>query len=98
MRSIMLLYNIVLRKYISVASVMSHFPLPIIFRRTLTGNKWTEWLHLYQRLMTVQLNEEPDRFVWKRSTTGSFRSKLCMKTLLMVFLGFSGNIYGRLKY
>jgi hypothetical protein len=59
------LYNIVQRKNVLVANVLAHSLLNIEFRRALNGNKWNEWLHLYKRLMTVNLSNQPDRFVWK---------------------------------
>jgi hypothetical protein len=69
------LYHIVQRKNVLVADVLSHVPLNITFRRTLTGVKWTEWIHLCQRLMEVQLSTESDRFVWNLTTAGVFSVK-----------------------
>jgi hypothetical protein len=59
------LYNIVQRKNVLVANVLAHSLLNIEFKRALNGNKWNEWLHLYKRIMTVNLSNQPDRFVWK---------------------------------
>jgi hypothetical protein len=55
------LYNIVHRKHDTVANVMGSIPLNIGFRRRLIGDKWA---HLCQRLMMINLNEDPDKFVW----------------------------------
>jgi hypothetical protein len=59
-----LLYNIVQRKDVSVADVLSHNPLNVVFRWTLTENKWEVWLHLVRRLMDINLNDNKDVFVW----------------------------------
>jgi hypothetical protein len=69
------LYNIVRRKNVLVADVLSNTPLNIEFRRTLTGNKWDAWIALVQRLILVTLSEEKDIFVWKLTTSGSFTVK-----------------------
>jgi hypothetical protein len=69
------LYNIVRRKSVLVADVLSNNPLNIEFRRSLNGNRWAVWLQLVQRLMGVTLTEEPDAFVWKLTTSGIFLVK-----------------------
>jgi hypothetical protein len=66
------LYNIVQRKNVLVANVLANTPLNIDFRRVLTGNKWNNWLHLCQRLMMVQLSDNPDKFIWKLTSTRAF--------------------------
>jgi hypothetical protein len=70
-----LLYNIVHYKNVSVAHVLGQSPINIGFRRGLSGNKWTAWLHLCQRLLPIKLSMEPDHFVWKLTTNGSFSVK-----------------------
>jgi hypothetical protein len=70
-----LLYNIVRRKNVLVADVLSNTPLNIEFRRTLTGNKWEAWIALVQRLILVTLSEEKDIFVWKLTMSGLFTVK-----------------------
>jgi hypothetical protein len=69
------LYNIVQRKNVLVANVLANAPLNIVFRRVLSGNKWNDWLHLCQRLMMVQLSDNPDKFVWKLTTSHVFTVK-----------------------
>jgi hypothetical protein len=69
------LYNIVQRKQVLVADVLAQTPLNIAFRRVLAGNKWTQWLHLCQRLMMIHLNDSPDKFVWKLNDTGVYSVK-----------------------
>jgi hypothetical protein len=44
------LYHIAQYKNVTVASVLSHAPLNVRFRRTINGNKWIAWLHLCRRL------------------------------------------------
>jgi hypothetical protein len=69
------LYNIVRRKNVLVADILSNASLNIEFRRTLTRNKWVLWLQLVQRLMGVTLNENSDTFVWKLTSSGLFSVK-----------------------
>jgi hypothetical protein len=79
LRSITLsvLYNIVRRKTILVADVLTGVPLNIKFRRTITGNNWEVWLLLLQRLIPVNLKEDLDIFVSKLNTSGT----LCVKSM-----------------
>jgi hypothetical protein len=69
------LYSIVQRKHGSVANVLSHIPLNISFRRTLSANRLTLWLQLVQRLMYVNLNEEKDNFIWGLTNLGQYTVK-----------------------
>jgi hypothetical protein len=69
------LYDIIQRKNFLIANVLSHSPLNIEFKRVLNGNKWNAWLHLCQRLMEVNLSNQPDRFVWKFTKNGVFTVK-----------------------
>jgi hypothetical protein len=36
-------------------------------------DKWDSWLNLVQRLMSVQLTNEPDRFKWRLTISGVFQ-------------------------
>jgi hypothetical protein len=76
------LYHIVQSKNVTVASVLSSVPLNVSFRRVLNGNKWTAWLHLCRRLMTVNLVDEQDKFVWKLTTSGVFSVKSMYEDLM----------------
>jgi hypothetical protein len=76
------LFNIVQHRNVTVAQVLAHSPLNIRFRRLLIGQKWTAWLHLCQRLMAVQLSDEPDRFIWKLTPSGSFSVKSMYEDLM----------------
>jgi hypothetical protein len=69
------LYNIVRTKSVLVANVLNQTLLNIRFNRALIGDKWDAWIHLVSRLMNVHLNDEPDRFKWHLTTTGSFSVK-----------------------
>jgi hypothetical protein len=76
------LYHIVQHKNVSVADVLAHAPLNIHFRRVLNENKWMAWLHLCRRLMTVNLGDEPDNFVWNLTTSGIFTIKSMYEDLM----------------
>jgi hypothetical protein len=69
------LYNIVQRKQVTVANVLNQIPLNIRFHRTSTESRWRLWLQLVQRLMSVQLTNENDVFVWGLTTSGAFTVK-----------------------
>jgi hypothetical protein len=69
------LYSIVYRKQVLVANVLSHSPLNITFRRSLSGNKWNRWLHLVNRLMLIELSSDQDLFVWSLTNSGKFTVK-----------------------
>ena len=69
------LFNIVHHKNVLVADVLSYAPLNIEFRRALTGQKWTAWTHLVERLMFVSLTSEEDLFKWNLTPNGSFSVK-----------------------
>jgi hypothetical protein len=77
----MTLYNIVQLNNISIAHVMSEVPPSIDFTRVLTGTKWTDWLHLVQRLMDIELIKEPDTFNWNLTVSDPFQLSLCIMIL-----------------
>jgi hypothetical protein len=91
------LYYIVHRKYDTVATVMSSTPINIGFRRQLTGNKWNQWIHICQRLMEINLNEEQDKFVWGLTSSGNFTIKSMYIDMLEVILDTYVSICGNLK-
>jgi hypothetical protein len=71
-----LLYNVVRQKNVLVANTLTHNPLNIEFRRTLSGNKWDAWIYLVQRLMFINLTNNEDKiFVWKPTVSGTFTVK-----------------------
>jgi hypothetical protein len=47
------MYNIVNRKQVYVDDILVHRPLIVTFRRTLTPNKWAQWLQIVEGLMHV---------------------------------------------
>jgi hypothetical protein len=55
-----------------VADVLNETPLNIAFTRILREDRW---LHLVERFMQVQLNDEPDSFIWHLKTSGVFSVK-----------------------
>lgn len=65
-------YNIVQRKNVLVATVLAQTLLNIAFRRAFNEHKWNQWINLCQQLMTVQLTNSPDKFVWKLTDPGIF--------------------------
>jgi hypothetical protein len=69
------LYHIAQRKHVLVADVLSTSPLNIAFRRTLSGSKWNEWIHLCTRLIQVGLSTQSDRFKWDLTDSGVFSVK-----------------------
>ena len=69
------LYNIAQHKNVMVASVLTGFPLNLAFRRNLSGNKWSRWLHLISRLIDINLTNDADRFVWNLTASGIFSVK-----------------------
>jgi hypothetical protein len=52
-----------------VADVLAHTPLNISFNRVLRDDKWKT------RLMTIHLNDEPDRFKWHLTPSRVFTVK-----------------------
>jgi hypothetical protein len=73
------LYNIVQTKNVRVSTVLAQTPLNIGFRRAFNDYKWNQWINLCQRLMTVQLTNSPDKFVWKLNESGIY----CVKSLYL---------------
>jgi hypothetical protein len=69
------LYNITQHKNVLVSTVFATEPINISFRRGLNDNKWVQWLHLCQRLITIDLTTEPDKFIWKLTDSGIFSVK-----------------------
>jgi hypothetical protein len=58
------LYNIVRKKNLSVAQVLSTTPLNISFRRALVVDNWDKWLNLVGSIIMVHLNDHMDSFIW----------------------------------
>jgi hypothetical protein len=69
------LYNIAQHRDVLVSTVLAQNPLNITFRRGLNDHKYMEWLHLCQRLITINLTDEPDKFIWKLTDSGMFTVK-----------------------
>ena len=63
------LYSVVRHKNVLVADALANSTVHIEFRRNLTGNKWVAWLHMLQKLISVTLTNEDDKFVWKLTST-----------------------------
>jgi hypothetical protein len=58
-----MLYIVVCQRNILVAYVLANNPLSVEFRRILSDNKWDAWNNLVQRLMSINLNNNDDKFV-----------------------------------
>ena len=70
------LFNIVHNKNVLVAEVLTNaLPVNLEFRRSLVGSKWTAWLQLVQKLMTVSLTPNDDSFRWRLTSSGIFSVK-----------------------
>jgi hypothetical protein len=67
------LYNLVKKKNMSVAQVLSTTPLNISFRRVLIGVDWDNWLSLVGNVLEVNLNNLRDSFRWTASKNFSIR-------------------------
>ena len=66
------LFNIVRKKFVTVASVFDRVPLNVSFRRTLTGHTLTLWHDLVARISHVHLNDNVDVFRWNLNQSGMF--------------------------
>jgi hypothetical protein len=62
-------------KNVLVSTVFATVHINISFRRGLNGDKWLKWMHLCQRLMTVTVSVESDKFIWKLTDLGVFSGK-----------------------
>jgi hypothetical protein len=58
------LYNIVKKKNLTVAQVLSTTPLNVSFRRVLVGVNWVNWLSIVGSVIEVNLNCFRDSFHW----------------------------------
>jgi hypothetical protein len=91
------LYNFVAHKAVSVYSGLSNVPLNVWFWRLLDGTKWNTWLHLCSRIMHINLNNEPDRFVWKLTSSRLFMVKSMYEDLMNSHDHFSSKYLWKLK-
>jgi hypothetical protein len=62
-------------KNVRVADVLTQTPLNVGLTRVLRDGRCERWLHLVQRLINVQLFEEPDSFIRHLTTFGIFTVK-----------------------
>jgi hypothetical protein len=68
------LYNTVRKKPASVAQVLSTTPLNVSFRRVLVGENWDQWINLMGSILTVNLIEHKDDFIWTASKSFSVKN------------------------
>ena len=76
------LYAVASNKLSSVAEVLGAVPINLPFRRTLVGQRRTDWFHLIEKLMRVTLVDEPDKFRWSLTLNGVFTVKSYYEDLL----------------
>lgn len=62
--------------------MLSTTPLNVSFRRTLRGDAFNRWLELVGRLVTVQLTDDKDVFVWGLGTNKKFTVKSLYSDLM----------------
>ena len=67
--------TIVRHKNVTVEHVLAHMQSSILFRGSLVGDKWTTWLLMVERLMSVSISMEPDSYVRKLTPFGVFSVK-----------------------
>jgi hypothetical protein len=89
------LYNIVQHKIVLVSTVFAHTPINISFRWGLNDHKCDEWLHLCERLISITLSNESDRFVCKLIDSGLFTVKYMYLDLMNGHNRFLVNTYGK---
>jgi hypothetical protein len=68
------LYNLVRRKNMTVAQVLSTTPLNVSFRRALEGVNWDNWLCIVTSVMSVSLREHLDSFKWTANKNFSVKN------------------------
>jgi hypothetical protein len=88
------LYNITRHNDVLVVDVTSYVPLNIGFTRALTHDKWEAWIDLVPRFMDVSLKDEPDKFVWRLTTSGIFFVKLCCSSFELSYNFQKKNTFG----
>jgi hypothetical protein len=89
------LYNIVEEQKCYSGYHPSDNTSEIGFRRCLTGGRWDRWIHLVQRLMSIQLNSNNDVFKWNLVESGRFSVKSMYLDMLNDNTIFLKNIYGK---
>ena len=91
------LYNIARHKNVLVADVLSYAPLNIGFTRALTHDKWETWISLVRSFMDVSRNDEPDKLIWRLTTSGIFLVKSMYADYLNMHTVFLKKIHWRIK-
>ena len=65
-------FNIVHKRYTTVAEVFRSTPLNVSFQRALVGDKLHDWHRLVARMLNIHLQEGRDTFRWTLHANGSF--------------------------
>jgi hypothetical protein len=66
------LYQIVRKKSVTVAEVLSTTPLNVNFRRALTGSNLAAWYRLVASVLNTRLTGNRDVFIWNLHKSGVF--------------------------
>lgn len=69
------MYNIVQRKNVSVASMLSSVPLNVSFRRGVVNANLHAWYIVVELVMQIQLNEVDDIFEWSLHQSKTFSAR-----------------------
>jgi hypothetical protein len=78
------LYRIAMRKNQTVAHVLSTRPLNITFRRALVGDRLRLWVELVTKIMSVELGDQDDSFIWCLTKHASFTVKSMYSDLMKI--------------
>ena len=78
------LYRIARRKNQTVVHVLSTRPLNITFRRALVGDRLRLWIELVTKIMSVELGDQDDSFIWCLTKHASFTVKSMYSDLMKI--------------
>ena len=76
------LYNLVRKKNVMVAEVLEKVPLNVFFRRAIVGDNLAAWYNLVSKVMSTQLTEQNDVFVWKANKKEIFTVNSMYRALI----------------
>ena len=76
------LYNIVRRKHVNVATVLDTGTPAVSFRRYLNEQNLNDWQGIIERLRSIHLTNEPDRFKWGLHQNGVFSVSSMYNTII----------------
>ena len=65
-----------------VAEVLEKVPLNVSFRRAIVGDNLAAWYNLVSKVISTQLTEQNDVFVWKANKKETFTINSMYRTLM----------------